>query len=291
MNDLSPIVIDPARSVRQIIEDNALVGEQRSGPQRFWTMREMKILRENYPMGGAEGCVALLPGRSAHAIYGQALKAKLKRLKADGQPPRTRQRWAWSEQQDAAILRVYHGKPARGAVKALARTLGRPLHAVARRALEIGCTLPRFKEPNWTDAEIEILRRLGPTAKPTNIRYQLKLAGFQRTATAIKVKLTRLLIAREMDDDHYTGRGLALALGIDRKRVGTFVERGWLKARKDRVSPGKLADGNWSIHRRDVRNFIINNVAIIDFAKVDKFWLVDLLVGDATIDRREGKGE
>jgi hypothetical protein len=34
----------------------------------------------------------------------------------------------------------------------------------------------------------------------------------------------------------------------------------------------------WWVRRRDVKAFVADNVAQIDFRKVDKVWLVDLLV-------------
>lgn len=35
---------------------------------RDWTTTELAIVRRHYPLGGTTACVALLPGRSKHAI-------------------------------------------------------------------------------------------------------------------------------------------------------------------------------------------------------------------------------
>lgn len=266
--------------IRDLIDANPMVGERRAGGRRFWTGRELKVLAAHYPVGGVEACLPLLPGRSASSIYNMAGIKQLRRPNATGVVTE-RRHWVWSAQQDAAIRTVYAGRPERGAVKHLATTLGRPLYAVSQRALTLGLTLPRFKELPWSEAELDLLRSLGAAKDPRTLQRIFRKAGFARTATAIKIKCRRLHIDREADDGHYTGYGLAIALGVDRKRVSAWIERGLIKARRHRVSEGPLDDAPWRISRRHAREFIVDNVAIIDFARVDKFWLVDLLTGRA----------
>jgi hypothetical protein len=60
--------------------------------------------------------------------------------------------------------------------------------------------------------------------------------------------------------------------------VTGWVNKGWLRAarRGTERTPQQGGDEHW-IHMRDVRRFVIDNVAAVDFRKVDKFWLVDLL--------------
>ena len=39
----------------------------------------------------------------------------------------------------------------------------------------------------------------------------------------------------------------------------------------------------WLIKDKDVRDFIVNNVNLIDLRKVDKYWFVGLLTGEDLI--------
>lgn len=290
MNERASIAIDDpalkAAGVRTLIDINPVVGERREGARRFWTGREIKILKAHYPDEGELGCVVRLPGRSAHAIYAKASQCGLTRPGAGG-GKRERHKWTWSAAQDEAIRRVYAGKPSGGAVKQLARTLGRPMHAISRRALLLGLSLPRFKELPWSEAEIALLRALGGSGNPLAIARVFRAKGFSRTPAAIKVRLRRLHIHKDADDGHFTAAGLGVALGMDRKRVSVLIQRGLLKAKRHRVSEGPLGDAPWRIAARDARAFIVDNVAIIDFARVDKFWLVDLLAGPQRASRKD----
>lgn len=56
------------------------------------------------------------------------------------------------------------------------------------------------------------------------------------------------------------------------ERLGLPIEREPVAAtgKQSRV-------GEWSVREHHLRRFVIENVALIDFRKVDKFWLVDLL--------------
>lgn len=286
MNQVLPFVAD--RPVSDLIGVGAIIGEPREGAARFWTTREIRVLRENFAVLGVEGCMTLLHGRSAKAIND---KAAAEGLAAAVRPKRPRRpNFKWSPQQDAAIHALYAGDFKRGALKQLCLTLGRPLRAVQARALSLGHASPRFKEPDWTEPELEIVRALA-TSKPRWIRRKLRDAGFNRTEGAIVVKLNRLEVSREeLDEDHLTGAGLEMVLGINRRSIPRLVERGLLKARKDRVTSGALVDGDWRIARKDVRDFVIHNVALVDFRRVDKHWLVDLLTNSAASIGGGGRG-
>ena len=112
----------------------------------------------------------------------------------------------------------------------------------------------------------------------------LKAKGYSRTETAVIVKLKRLHIPRGRNAalDHYTAQGLAKLFAVDSHVVGAWIKKGWLKAKRrgtDRVAA--QGGDEWWIHRRNVRAFVIDNVAAIDIRKVEKFWFVELLAGGA----------
>ena len=74
---------------------------------------------------------------------------------------------------------------------------------------------------------------------------------------------------------------LAECLGIDAHGVTRYIQKGWLKARHRGTRRTKKQGGDqWLIKEKDIRTFIIESVSILDFRKIDKFWLVEILVGD-----------
>lgn len=248
----------------------------KTGPKRFWTTREEKILRENYTERGAEACAELLPGRSVGAVHQHAQKLDLKGRAFVNLG--FRQRWETSDHIDAVIRRAYQGEPKKHLIAKTAQIVCRPRWWVSKRASQLGIVAPRFKEPAWTPEEIELID--GNAHKhPQTIARILKRAGYQRSPTAVTVKLKRIGAVRE-DPDHYTARGLAIVFGIDVKSVTRWIESGWLKAGRRGTDRSQAQGGDmWWIRRKDVRRFVIGNVAAVDFRKVDKFWLVDLLTG------------
>jgi len=270
---MNQLVVQPreAGGIRELLDANPMVGEARKGTRRFWTGREEKILREYYSQGGPSLCLQYLPGRSLSSIYNRAGQLGLRVPNADGKVY-ARQVWKSSEALDAIIVRTFQTRPDKGAVMQLAQTIGRPRWWVSKRAAKLGLVAPRFKEPAWSEAEIEIIcehahRNLG------TLRKMLKRAGYERTETAIAVKLKRLGADRT-DPNHLNANQLSVVMGVDRKTVAGWVARGLLKATRRAASD---KDDFWSIHRRDIRRFVIDNVAAVDLRKVDKFWFIDLM--------------
>ncbi len=265
----------PAADLRSLLDRNPVIGDARRGPRRFWTTREEKILREYYPAGGVETCLSELPGRSATAIYNHAALLGLKAPSTQKHDFR-RQRWTSSDHIDAAIRRAYQRTPAKGDIDALAAAVSRPRWWVTKRASKLGLVTPRFKEPDWTETERDIVHDNFHRSAKT-IQRMLKRAGFVRTETAITVMGKRLGATRE-DPHHVTALGLAALMGVDAKTVAGWITRELLKARR-RGTERTIAQGgdqHW-IHLRDVRSFIIDNAAAVDIRKVDKFWFIDLL--------------
>jgi hypothetical protein len=150
--------------------------------------------------------------------------------------------------------------------------------------------VPRFREGHWSELEIEILREAG-VSHPDTVRRKLKLAGFKRTATAILLKQKHLRILREIDDNgKFTATSLGEIFGVDRDTVRGWVNKGLLAGNRLRSFAGaEKAPAHdkawWQFTRREVRQFVIDNVAVVDFHRVDKFWLVDLLTESGGLER------
>lgn len=270
--------------LRILLDANPVNGAPKSGTRRFWTNREIAVIRELYPSGGLSACLAQLPGRTATAIYQVARRQGLVKLTREGKPPSVRNRWTSTPHIDEAIRRAYQGEPTSGAISRLAATLGRPRRWINCRAQSLGVAVPRFKEVPWSEEELDLLAAQ-VSQHPAVIQRNFRKAGFARTATAIAVKLKRLRICvgAHGDDDHYTIAGLAEAFGCSQDTIRKWIKDGWLTAKKRKAVAQSAKPGDdglmWRIDRRALRKFIVDNVAAVDFRKVDKFWFVDILTG------------
>lgn len=260
-----------------ILAINMMVGEPKPEGRRFWTAREIKVLKETYPNGGLAACLPALPGRSASSIYQKAGANGLLSPREASRGPIPRQRWTSNDQIDRLILDTYGRARSKRDIARLARTLGRPGWWVSRRAQRLGVLMPRFREPDWSEHEIQLISE-NADRNPRRLQAILKRHGYARTETAIVVKLKRIGADRT-DPNHYTAGGLASIMGIDSKSVLAWINKGWLKAERRGTARVEAQGGDqWWIKRRDVAAFVIANVAVVNFAKADKFWLVDLLV-------------
>lgn len=262
--------------IRELLDINPVAGTPRSGTKRFWTGREEGLLRRHYAQGGVSACLSALPGRTAKSIYQRAGQLGLRRPGRDGRVAE-RQRWETSEAIDAIIRRAYQKTPTKNDIQRCAAACGRPRWWVSKRAAALGLVAPRFKDPAWSAAELDLVAA-NAHKKTSALRAMLKRAGYQRTETAITVKLKRLGADRT-DPDHLNANQLAAAMGVDRKTVAGWIAKGFLKARRREAT---ATDDFWSIHRRDIRRFVVDNVAAIDLRKVEKFWFVDLMAERGT---------
>jgi hypothetical protein len=273
-----------ALTTRLMIDGRLIAGERKEGAKRFWTTREEAIIRANFAAGGINACLPLLRGRSAGSIYQKAANMNLrKRNRAGGVTER--HRYSTSDAIDNSIRRCFSGETPRSeAVARLCAALGRPRVWINSRARALGLVVPRYREGHWSEREVDILRAAG-AVHPDTIRRKLKVEGFNRTSTAILLKQKKLRIMRDLDDNgHYTATALGEIFGVSRDTVARWADHGLLAGHrlKGHRSPERRPAHDaafWQFSPREVRQFVIENVAIIDFHKVDKFWLVDLLAG------------
>ena len=246
--------------------------------ERYWTDEENQILSEHYPTKGPSYCANLLPARTKSAIYGQVGKLGLKRSGKQQKKSRSRDEYA---ELDARISEMWPtlDLPAGSlsGVKELARLLGEPHWLVTQRCRRLGLTRPRKKEPPWSAAEDDLMKRV-PLHDPDKSSEIFKAHGFNRTATAIMVRSKRIGLSRR-NTETFSARTAAKVIGWDNKTVSEYCLKGLIKSdrRKTKRLPQQGGDPH-SIERSDLRQFVIDNLELIDFRKVDKFSLVDLLV-------------
>jgi hypothetical protein len=246
--------------------------------ETYWTDEENQILRDHYEDKGFAYCASKLPDRTKSAIYGQAKKLGLNRVgkrqrksHSRGElaelDARIRDAWPTLELPEGAV----------NGVNELARLLGEPRWLVGDRCCVLGLTRPRKKEPQWTPAEDELMKHV-PLHDPDRCSEIFRAHGFTRTPTAIVVRAKRINLSRRWKDA-YSATAAAKVLGLDGKTVAVYCLNGTIKStrRKTKRLPQQGGDPH-SIERMDLRQFVIDNLELIDFRKVDKFALVDLLV-------------
>ncbi|WP_435008055.1 hypothetical protein P12x_005324 [Tundrisphaera lichenicola] len=248
--------------------------------ERYWTEEEDQILRDHYPDKGFAYCAAKLPNRSKTAIYGRVQKLGVKY--GDGKLRKIRTHEEYAEL-DAKISEIWPtlDLPAGSVsgVKEVARRLNEPHWLITQRCRRLGLTRPRKKEPPWSAAEDELMKRV-PLHDPDNCSEIFKAHGFSRTATAIMVRAKRINLSRRTHAGFSAGAA-AKILGLDGKTVAIYCLKGIIKSsrRGTKRLPQQGGDAH-SIERADLRQFVIDNLELIDFRKVDKFAIVELLVSE-----------
>ncbi len=243
--------------------------------KRFWTEEEKQVLRDHYEERGAQYCAVKLPNRGIHRVHAMANKLGLHRkmggankVYVDVTPEldaRIREEWL-----------ALTGK-VKGEVTALADKLDVRCHWLSQRALKLGLVVPRVaKEPEWTAAELELLKRV-PLHDPRRAAMMFRENGFIRTPAALCVKAKRLDISRRYDETLSAGKA-AKILGVDGKAFTVWIAKGIIQAERRETARLPQQGGNpWSISRAYFRQWIIDNIEVIDIRKVDKFAFVDLL--------------
>ena len=175
------------------------------------------------------------------------------------------------------IKRLYQRKTdCSGEVREFARRHGLPRWKIGRYAQRQGWVSRQPKEPNWTGPELAVLERSAHHS-PETIQRRLKQAGFKRSMPGIVLKRKRMRFIRNKNGQ--SAYQLSMCLGVDAHFVTRAIKNGSLKASVRMQNRTPQQGGNaYLIKDRDVREFIIENLPIIDIRKVDKYWLVDLLV-------------
>ncbi len=177
---------------------------------------------------------------------------------------------------DQQITHLYQTGIERGAIKAFCKRFGIGRHIVRRRALALGVAQPMKKDGRWTPEE-EALLEVNYHRPVDSIRAIFKRHGYSRTETAISLKRKRMKLFIE-GSDIYSAYGLAGVMGVDRGVVIRWIEKGLLRATKKGTKRTPQQGGDiYQITHNAAKEFIRDNVGIVDIRKIDKFWLIDLL--------------
>lgn len=248
-------------------------------PYRPWTTRELTLLDQHYRRGGLEAARAALPHRTPGAIYQKAV------LKLGIRLGRRNVRGAWwtqSDQIDALLREVFERPAGRQALTALAKRVDRPRWWLSRRALALGLKAPRFADPDWSEAEIELLAQTAHLS-PRVAQRKFAAAGFRRSEAAVIVKRKRER-CRPSDNGYYTATQLAELLGIGcAKTITRAIRAGELRASpRGTARTSQQGGDHWWIREQDLRAYIVAHPMRIDLRKVpvaSTSWFIQLLTG------------
>lgn len=164
----------------------------------------------------------------------------------------------------------------RRALPVLRSKLGWPKHVIDKRGRELG--LARTKEKPWSSEEKVLLEKWAHLSLK-RISLKLRRSGFSRTETAIKLKLTRMLLTKDTLG-YYNPTKIALAMGIDRHKVMGWIRRGWLRAEKKGTARTVQQGGDiYLVRTQELTRFLLNHPDEYELGPVEKFWFLDAISG------------
>ncbi len=157
----------------------------------------------------------------------------------------------------------------------IAKKLQIPKWKVSEWAVQLGVS--RHSSRKWTEKEIAYLKR---NFYKKDIDYLA--VRLRRPANAVRIQAYRLGLA---EDNGYNKDQVGQGLGVNKKTVDKWIEKGWLKGRKK----GDSLSDRWVFVDKDIRNFIITHPDEINPKKMDWLWVVDILAGEVGIGELGGK--
>ena len=159
----------------------------------------------------------------------------------------------------------------RKAIRGVGVKFGIPQHVILARARALG--LSRTKEKPWTDKEERLLERCAGLHLAVIARRFAK-AGYHRTETAIKLRITRSKLHET--PNHYSASRVASFFGVHTTTVSQWIKAGHLntagKKGTERVHDSHL------ISRDDLREFVLNHPEEFHLQRItDQYFFIDLL--------------
>lgn len=191
----------------------------------------------------------------------------------------------WTPEQDAILARIYGTGSLNDRRKAYRELMPllrphSPRSAYAR-AVAKGLVRPIYtlrKRP-WTPEEEAIIERHPHDLIATLVR-RLAQAGYRRTPNAVATYAWRLRGKRSearLGIGVYSTHDVGIVCGVSPQTAQRWISRGWLKAKAVAQQIGGR-DFEYQVKAADLRAFIANYTAHIQFDKLDKFAFVDLLL-------------
>ncbi|WP_323585367.1 hypothetical protein [Aliarcobacter butzleri] len=190
----------------------------------------------------------------------------------------------WTKEEDEKILSFYNSddyadsnkkkKNKSITLKELAKEFKVYPGTIRSRAVQLGFTnFKKPKEPNWSNEELELLKKCIGKYNPKKISKIFKENGFTRGFVAIGIKLKRLGFSLKLDGtEEINLRMLSSVMGVDSH---FFYEQNRLEKLKARKENNQII-----FKRENIVIYLKENPYDFPIAKVDPKWLVDLLTSD-----------
>jgi hypothetical protein len=158
----------------------------------------------------------------------------------------------WTETEDDLLRLEY--RQTRRSCRELGIALGLPWGQVRSRIGVLGLSkrTGRISKRYWTVQEDEKLQEL---IHCHSIPTVARLLG--RSSNSVKIRATRLKLCLRSRDGWYTKQEVCEILGVDHKRVQSYIDAGQLKASyHNGHKPGKEGLSMWHIEEADLRSFV-----------------------------------
>jgi hypothetical protein len=185
----------------------------------------------------------------------------------------------WTPEEDAKLREIYSTSSNRDiGRKAREAFPNRPRWSIKRRAAVIGAATVRRKEPRWTPEEDAFLNE-NAWMTPERIGVLFRRRGFNRTITAISVRMKRFRVRAGIDG--MTATGLAELLDVDIHLVSKWISNGWLRAERS----GTTGDNHdrWHISTSAIREFLVAHPEQYTLTKLErvgsKMWFMEMVTG------------
>lgn len=186
---------------------------------------------------------------------------------------------AWTPEEDAQIREAYATHNAHTIGPRLRELFPtRPKWSLTRRAQVLGAATVRRKEPPWSEEEQKLLEEVS-WMSPERIGTKFRERGFQRTTTAIAIRMNRHRLRKGIDS--YTAQGLARMLDVDIHKVSKWIDEGWLQADRRKETGGN--HDRHHITTAAIQAFLVAHPEQYELSKLEragsKMWFLELITG------------
>ena len=158
----------------------------------------------------------------------------------------------WTEDEDD-FLRT-HYKQTHQSAQEIGKALNIPWGVVRARCGVLGICkrTGHTSERRWSVKEDQLLKELIHRYSIATISNMMG-----RSINSIKIRATRLKYYRRSREEWFTKQECCEILGVDHKRMQTYIDRGYLKASyHNGRKPGKAGLTMWHIEQTDLRDFV-----------------------------------
>lgn len=181
-----------------------------------------------------------------------------------------RTKYRWDAEKDRVLREQYDGSIP-GRAESIARAIGFPRQIVSRRARFLGLALTKSRP--WTAEEEQMIVEEFDSANVERLARKL-----QRSVNAVCLKAHRLGVRAWEARDFYSLADVAQVFGVTAVTVGSWVKRGWLRARQRQEG---VHGSRVHIREKDILAFMKAHPMAFRLSKVDQAWFLDLVFNGA----------